>query len=114
VAYKEAIERVREVLIAVADKNALSLEEPRPLFVFQGFGESAQEIQFSVWVLNENYLSLKNSISEEIKMALDAAGIEIPFPQRSLTTGSMAEPIPVQVIDKEENELQTDRAKSNG
>jgi small-conductance mechanosensitive channel len=100
VAYKEDIGRVRDTLIDVADKNPLSLEEPRPLFIFQGFGESAQDVQFSVWVINENYLSLKNSISEEIKLALDAAGIEIPFPHRSLTTGSVTEPIPIQLVEQ--------------
>jgi len=99
VAYKEDIERVRDILIDVADKNALSLEEPRPLFIFQGFGESSLEIQFSVWVINENYLSLKNSLPAEIKQAFDAAGIEIPFPHRSLYTGSVTEPFPVKLVN---------------
>jgi small-conductance mechanosensitive channel len=104
VAYKEDIEQVREILIDVADKNALSLEEPRPLFIFQGFGDSALEIQFSVWVVNENYLSLKNSLPAEIKKAFDAAGIEIPFPHRSIYAGSVTEPFPIQVINGDKNE----------
>jgi small-conductance mechanosensitive channel len=99
VAYKEDIGLVRETLVEVADRNSLCLEEPRPLFMHQGFGESAQEIQFSVWVLTDNYLSLRNSLTEEIKVAFDEAGIEIPFPHRSLTTDSMTEPIPVQVVN---------------
>jgi small-conductance mechanosensitive channel len=104
VAYKEDIERVREILIDVADKNALSLEEPRPLFIFQGFGDSALEIQFSVWVVNDNFLSLKNSLPAEIKKAFDIAGIEIPFPHRSLYAGSMTEPIPIQVVKGNQDE----------
>lgn len=103
VAYKEDIGRVRDALIEVADKNPLSLEEPRPLFIFQGFGNSALEIQFSVWVLRENYLLLKNSIQEEIKKAFDEAGIEIPFPHRSLHASNMTEPFPVQVVEPETN-----------
>lgn len=101
VAYKEDISRVREILTAVADENPLSLEEPRPQFIFQGFGDSALETQFSVWVLKENYLLLKNSLQEEIKLAFDAAGIEIPFPHRSLVTGSSTEPFPIQVVASE-------------
>jgi small-conductance mechanosensitive channel len=104
VAYKEDIGRVREILVDVADKNALSLEEPRPLFIFQGFGDSALEIQFSVWVINENYLSLKNSLPAEIKMAFDTAGIEIPYPHRSLYAGSATEPFPVQLVPDNEKE----------
>ena len=100
VAYKEDINRIRDILINVADNNPLSLEEPRPLFVFQGFGESAQRIQFSVWVMKENYLLLMNSIREEIKEAFDEAGIEIPFPHRTLYAGSMTEPFPVRVVSE--------------
>lgn len=98
IAYKEDIGRVRDILIEIADKNPLSLVEPRPLFIFTGFGDSALEIQFSPWVLSENYLLLKNSIQEEIKQAFDEAGIEIPFPHRSLYAGSITDPFPVQVV----------------
>jgi small-conductance mechanosensitive channel len=98
VAYKEDIGRVRDILVDLARKNPLSLEEPEPLFIFRGFGESALEIQFSPWALGENFLALKNSIQEEIKEAFDEAGIEIPFPHRTIYTGSMTEPFPVQVV----------------
>jgi len=98
VAYKEDIARVRQVLLAVAEKNPLCLDEPKPLFIFLGYGESSLDIQFSVWAIRENFLDLKNSIYEEIKQAFDAAGIEIPFPHRSLYTGSVTEPFPVRVI----------------
>jgi small-conductance mechanosensitive channel len=101
VAYKEDIGRVRDILFGVAEKNPLSLEEPQPLFIFQGFGDSALEIQFSVWVLRDNYLLLKNSIYEEIKQAFDAADVEIPFPHRSLYTGSVTDPFPVRVVGRE-------------
>jgi small-conductance mechanosensitive channel len=37
VAYREDLDRVREVLEAVADANPLCLEEPRPQIFFQGF-----------------------------------------------------------------------------
>jgi small-conductance mechanosensitive channel len=97
VAYKENIGRVRDILVEVSDNNPLSLEEPKPLFIFKGFGDSALEIQYSVWVLKDNYLPLKNSIQEEIKYAFDAAAIEIPFPHISIYTGSETDPFPVQV-----------------
>ena len=32
---------MREVLLEVADRNPLCLEEPPPLFIFKGFGDSA-------------------------------------------------------------------------
>lgn len=99
VAYKEDIKNVRQVLEQVAGANPLCLDEPKPIFVFLGFGESSLDMQFSVWVKRENFIDLKNSIHEEIKEAFDAEGIEIPFPHRSLYTGSVTEPFPIRIID---------------
>jgi small-conductance mechanosensitive channel len=98
VAYKEDIKKVRKVLERVAQANPLCLDEPKPIFVFLGFGESSLDMQFSVWVKREKFIDLKNSIHEEIKEAFDAEGIEIPFPHRSLYTGSVTEPFPIRVV----------------
>jgi len=98
VAYKEDISRVQEVLFEVADKNPLSLEEPPPLFIVEGFGDSAVNIQFSVWVRREEYLSIKNQMQIDIKAAFDREGIEIPFPHRTLYPGRVAEPFPVNIV----------------
>jgi small-conductance mechanosensitive channel len=98
VAYKEDLNRVREVLMAVAEANVHCLDEPAPLFIFTGFGESSLDIQFSVWSRRENFLTLRNTIATEIKQAFDAAGIEIPFPHRTLYTGELTKPMPVQLV----------------
>ncbi len=98
VAYKEDVEQVRDVLMDVADRNPLSLEEPPPLFIFTGYGDSALTLQFSVWAARENFLALRNSVQHEIKEAFDAAGIEIPFPHRSLYAGSQTEPFPIRLV----------------
>jgi small-conductance mechanosensitive channel len=106
VAYKEDIKKVRKVLERVAQANPLCLDEPKPIFVFLGFGESSLDMQFSVWVKREKFIDLKNSIHEEIKEAFDAEGIEIPFPHRSLYTGSVTEPFPVRVMtDNEQRDV---------
>jgi len=82
VAYKEQIATVRQVLMDVADNNPLCLDEPTPMFLFLGFGDSALNVQFSVWSKRENFRDLRNSLQEDVKLAFDKAGIEIPFPQR--------------------------------
>ncbi len=98
VAYKEDIARVRQVLLEVAEQNPLCLEEPKPLFIFRGYGDSSLDMQFSVWTPRENFIELKNSIYEEIKAAFDAAGIEIPFPHRTLYTGAVTDPFPIRIV----------------
>ena len=96
VAYKEDLREVREVLMKVADRNPLCLEEPAPLIIFQGYGDSSINHQFSVWAKTEHFLDLRNSIPIEIKEAFDEHDIEIPFPHRTLYTGSETSPFPVQ------------------
>jgi small-conductance mechanosensitive channel len=105
VAYKEDLEKVKEVLFAVADNNPLCLDEPKPLFIFTGYGDSALQMQFSVWAARENWLEMRNRIYLEIKAAFDEHGIEIPFPHRSLYAGSMTEPIPVRITQESDKEL---------
>jgi small-conductance mechanosensitive channel len=96
VAYKEDLREVREVLLEVAERNPLCLEEPAPLIIFRGYGDSSINHQFSVWAKTEHFLELRNSIPVEIKEAFDEHGIEIPFPHRTLYTGSETSPFPVQ------------------
>ena len=53
-----------------------------------------------MWAQREKYLDLKSGIHLEIKDAFDAQGIEIPFPHRTLYTGSITEPFPVRVVEE--------------
>ena len=79
--YKDDLKQVKELLFNLADNNPLALEEPRPLFLVVNFGDSAIELQFSVWTLHANFLELKSSLLMQIKEAFGKTGINIPFPQ---------------------------------
>ena len=95
IAYKEDIEKVRDILLKIAEKNVICLEEPAPLFILTGFGTSSVDIQFSVWSKRENFLTLKNEMYQNIKKTFDEQGIEIPFPHLSLYAGSQSKPFDV-------------------
>ncbi|WP_024327308.1 mechanosensitive ion channel family protein [Thioalkalivibrio sp. AKL19] len=97
VAYHTDLKQLRDILMTVAEGNPVCLEEPKPLFIFLEYGDSALKIQFSVWARREKFLDLRNSMHEGVKAALDEAGIEIPFPQRTL--GSLGGPLPVRIVD---------------
>jgi small-conductance mechanosensitive channel len=98
VAYKEDVAKVIRVLKEVANQNPHCLDEPEPVIVFQDFGESSLNFLFGVWFAKENFLVLRNSIMAEIKERFDAEGIEIPFPHRTLYTGSATEPFPIKIV----------------
>jgi len=98
VAYKEDMERVQALLFEIADRNPLVLDDPRPQFFFDGYGDSALDLRLCVWTAKENITDVRNAIRMEIKGVFDREGIEIPFPHRTLYTGSVTEPFPVHVV----------------
>jgi small-conductance mechanosensitive channel len=90
VAYKQDLSEVERVLREVADKNALCLQEPKPLFLVLGYGHSAVDLQFSFWSTRENFIQVRNTMHDEVLRAFATHGIEIPFPHRTLTPGGDA------------------------
>lgn len=80
VSFEEDVEKVRDILKKVAASNPYCLNNPEPLFIFNGFGESAINLFFGVWFEKNSYISLKNSILLEIKSAFRDEGVAIPYP----------------------------------
>lgn len=97
VAYKEDVGKVMKVLQEVANKNPWCLDEPAPLVLFLGFGDSSLNFLFGVWFAKADFISLRNSIQKEILERFREEGIEIPFPHLSIYTGSVTEPFPVRI-----------------
>lgn len=98
IAYAEDVERVRDLLLKLAEQNAVCLEEPAPFVLVTGFGPSSVDLQFSFWVASEDFLEGKGGMMIVIKKALDEHGIEIPFPHTSVYAGSHSEPFRVELL----------------
>ena len=106
IAYKEDIDAVRDILFDIARRNPLCLEEPKPHFVFTGFGASSLDIQFSVWAQRENFVEVRNTLQVEIKKVFDEKGIEIPFPHMSLSAADATAPFPVKIVEPRDTSAQ--------
>lgn len=102
VAYKEDITKVMDILKEVAEQNPLCLDEPAPLIVFKGFGDSALEFMFGPWFSKTDYIALRNSLLMEVKRRFDEEDIEIPFPHRTLYAGEATKPFPVHIVPSPE------------
>lgn len=96
VAYGEDAGAAIEV-IEKAVQACSTVDDDHPLQVFaHGFGASSIDIEVTYWT-DPTPLDHRRSRGEvvlAIKSALDAAGIEIPFPYR---THTFAEPVPVSI-----------------
>lgn len=82
VSYDSDVRQVIALLKATADAIPQCLDEPEPVVIHQGYGDSAILLQFSVWAPRTEFLKTKNELLLAIKEAFDREGVEIPFPQR--------------------------------
>ncbi len=100
VAYKERLDEVRMILMDVAERNPLVLQEPAPQFMLTGYGSSSVDMMFAVWAVSGDYVKVRNQMRQQIKQAFEEDSIEIPFPHFSICKGAETDPIPVQVVDR--------------
>jgi small-conductance mechanosensitive channel len=84
VGYGSDLGQVERLLREAAETHPLCLEEPEPVFMFQSFGDSAINVQIHVWTVTANVQQVKNDLNVDIKTRFDAAGIDIPYPIRTL------------------------------
>ena len=92
-AYGTDPEQVLEILREVAQENETVLEDPAPLTVFQGFGDSSLAFELRCWIPRyEEGFTVRSQLWVAINRKLREAGIEIPFPQRDLHLRSVDKP----------------------
>lgn len=103
IAYAEDVEKVENLLMELAEKNPVCLEEPKAFVLVSAFGPSSVDLQFSFWVPKDKVLEGKSGMLVAVKNALDKEGIEIPFPHSSIYAGSHSEPFRVQLLGLEKN-----------
>jgi small conductance mechanosensitive channel len=85
IAYKEKIAEARAVLLEALSKVEGIMPEPAPDVVARSFGDSSINLEIRVWIANAQLeLPVGARMVEACKVALDRAGIEIPFPHRQL------------------------------
>lgn len=85
VAYKSDVGSAVDVLQGVIEGNSRVLVEPGPQVLVSGFGDSSIDMVVRVWVQTSDIFTAKTELIMTIKTALEEAGIEIPFPYRTLT-----------------------------
>ena len=79
--YEADLQKVREVLLALADDPRV-LKAPAPVVVVSTLGESAITMSLRVWVDTPNYWDVLFMFNEFARDRLKAEGVDIPFPQR--------------------------------
>lgn len=85
IGYAEDSRQARAVLLAAVEGHPRILASPAPQVVMVGLADSAVELELRVWLREPaEERPAFCEVLELAKIALDEAGIEIPFPQRTL------------------------------
>lgn len=81
ISYASDIRRAKQVLQQVAEQSSHRLQSEAPVVLVDELADSSVELLVRIWTDPEEYWDERWEMTEQIKLALDAAGIEIAFPQ---------------------------------
>lgn len=84
VAYEADIDEARRVLEKVCADVEGGLADPAPVVYLTELGGSSVDFALRVWAQAPDYWAVRERMTRDTKIALDAAGIGIPYPQRDV------------------------------
>jgi small conductance mechanosensitive channel len=84
VGYGDDLKLAAKVLNKVCSENPKVLAEPATKIFINNLGESSVDFVVRPWVKSEDYWGVLAEVLETSKVELEAAGCNIPFPQRDV------------------------------
>jgi small conductance mechanosensitive channel len=82
VSYDADIKKTKEVFTQVLASHPKILKDPAPTIAVSELGDSSINFVVRPWCTTADYWAVFFDITEQTKEALDAAGIEIPYPHQ--------------------------------
>ena len=80
VGYDSDIKQTKDVLMKVLTENPKVLKDPAPSVNVSELADSSVNFAVRPWCKVEDYWNVYFEVTEQVKEALDKAGIEIPYP----------------------------------
>ena len=84
IGYNDDIARAKALIQGVLSQNDRVLDQPPPSMMLLDLGESSVDIAVRPWTKSADYWSVRSELLENIKRALEHAGLSLPYPQRDL------------------------------
>lgn len=88
IGYGANLKEAKDILLKICTDNPDILTQPAPEVYVGALGDSAVSLTLRFWAKNEVFWPAHFYVVEEAKLRFDAAGIEIPFPQRVIHSSS--------------------------
>ena len=84
IGYEDDIKTAEEVFFNMIKADSRVLSDPAPTVAVAELADSSVNFVVRPWVKTVDYWDVKFELTEKIKIALDEAGISIPFPQQDV------------------------------
>lgn len=84
IGYDDDLREAKRILESIVTADERVLEDPAPLVAVSELGASSVDLLVRPWTKTSDYFATKCDLTEKIKLALDEAGISIPFPQMDI------------------------------
>ena len=82
VSYDADIKQTKEVLLNVLTSHSKILKDPAPAVTVSELADSSVNFAVRPWCKTEHYWDVYFEVTETVKLELDKAGIEIPYPHQ--------------------------------
>ncbi len=86
VSYGANLARAEEVILSTITADPRAKADPAPFIQVTNLGDFSVDFTVRVWCDSGDFWAFKTDMTRKVKEALDAAGIEIPFPTRTVLT----------------------------
>ena len=83
--YDSDVEKAKQIMLDVANSKDTILQSPSPLVKVSNLADSQIDILLRVWVNSSDYWDVTWYLNEAVLKALNENGINVPFPQLTLS-----------------------------
>ena len=90
VGYDDDIDEATEIIVEEAEAHPDIMDDPAPSVRLTELGDSSVGLQSRIWIANPSrgdYVKTRGEYVTSVKERFDAAGIDIPYPNRTLEGG---------------------------
>ncbi len=84
IAYTDNIETAFDTIRSVIARDTRIEKTPEPQVVVSELAASSVDITVRIWVQSDNYWPVRFDLTRQFKENLEAAGLQIPFPQHDV------------------------------
>ncbi len=88
ISYADDAGQATRIIKERIDQHPLALVNPKPQVYVESLGDNSVDITVRVWAPAKEWFAVKMELLQAFKDELEAAGIEIPFPQRVVWFGN--------------------------